>query len=607
MARTLNLAIIGAGATTLYLLKHLLDHANAVRDRVGVRRIVVFEAGGRPGPGMPYSPKTTDRHNICNISSEELPRLQQTFADWLRGLDDDRLAEFDLQREEIDPAETYARIALGGYFEAQFRQIADALRRAGVAVEVRVDTKVQDVRDEPEHDRVCLQTADADEPFDRVVIATGHTFSDDDDPANGYFASPWPIHKLLPRDGEHFDFEIGTLGASLSAFDVVASLAHRHGTFHGEGESLRFEPNPAARQFRIVMYSAEGWLPHLQYEQAEPMRKVYRHVSREQILDLRDDNGFLRLETYWDAVCRPALAKALREDDCPELARRLADGSMSLEGFVDELGQEHTYDDAFAGMRRELPEARRSLDQDRPIRWKEVLDDLVYALNFHAELLPAEDHARLRSTLMPFLFNVIAAMPLRSARMLLALHAAKRLELIQGTVTIQSKEEGKTTIEVENDGETSTRTYRMFIDCSGQGSVTTDDYPFRSLVNGGVVRPAKARFADEANAADLFEKLAGRRDEAEDGSAVLRLDGIAIDAGYRVLDKDGKANRRVIDIAFPHALGLRPYSYGLQACDHTAGMVVETWLREAEAGEIASDDERTFTELQAAEEAGERA
>ena len=66
-----------------------------------------------------------------------------------------------------------------------------------------------------------------------------------------------------------------------------------------------------------------------------------------------------------------------------------------------------------------------------------------------------------------------------------------------------------------------------------------------------------------------------------------------------MIGESGEPNRRIYDIAFPHALGVRPYSYGLQACNHTAGMVVSTWLHEAEEGEVDSADANTFAELQA--------
>ena len=511
-ARYQSVAVVGAGATTLYFLKNVLDQLAALRRGVGLERIVVFERGDRAGMGMPYNPKTTDQHNICNISSEELPPLQQSFASWLRGLDDRRLADFDLSRDEIDPAETYARIALGGYFEAQFHAVCDALRDAGLDLQVRLNTPVDDVIDDPDANRVRVRThSGGEEAFDCAVIATGHNLVEGDRPEHGYFASPWPIGKLLPRDGEHFNFAIGTLGASLSAFDVVASLAHRHGNFEGAGAATRFEPDPAAPQFRIAMHSGQGWLPHLQYQQAEPMREVYRHVEKERLLSLRDAKGFLRLDAYFDAVCRPALAAALRADGRDDIAEPLADGSMSLQAFVEQMEGEHTYDDPFAGMRQELPEARRSLDQNRPIHWKEVLDDLMYALNYHARLLPAEDHARLRALVMPFLLNVIAAMPLRSARMLLALRDAGRLELVRGFVTVDDQTDGQTTVSIDDDGETSQRTYRMFVNCSGQDSVSIEEYPFPSLVERGTVRAARARFADPDSAAEIFDKHPDRR------------------------------------------------------------------------------------------------
>ena len=570
-----RLAVVGAGASALYLLQNLLDQDAA---RL-FAEVVVFEKGDRVGMGMPYNPATTDRFNLCNISSEEMPPLSVSFVGWLRGLDDGRLAEFHLRRDEIDASETYGRVVLGEYFESQFHAAIRELRRRGVAVDVRLQAGVADLVDRPEDDEVEVVLDGSSERFDRVVIATGHSFVDRDQPEHGYFASPWPIGKVLPKDGEHFDFTVGLLGASLSAFDVVSSLSHRHGRFEpvGDDGSMRFVANAGADDFRIAMHSVNGWLPHLQYAQKEPMRQVYRHVSQTEVLDLRDDDGFLRLDDYFDQVCRPALARALKHDGEDEIARRIEVGA-SLDDFVEMLGDDHTYDDAFEGMRLELPEARRSLDKDRPIRWKEVLDDLMYTLNYHAELMPAEDHARWRKVVMPFLMNVIAAMPLASARTLLALHDAGRLELVKGRLTVESIGDGKTRISIDNDGEADTREYRMFVECGGQSPVTIEDYPFRGLVGAGTVRAARVRSIEEGE-----EELAG----------------IDIDPGYRVIGKDGRANRRVVEIAFPHTLGLRPYSYGLQACNHTAAMAVATWVHEDEEGRVKARDVETFVEIEA--------
>ncbi len=556
------LAVIGAGASALYLLQNLLSQGGAKL----FSSVTVFDARDRPGVGMPYSRTTTDRYNLCNISSEELPPLPETLVDWLRAREDQTLRDYGLTREELDAGETYARVVLGDYFEAQFEAVVETLAAAGLAVRWRPEVAVIDLRDEPGTNEVMVVTDQGRESFGRVVIATGHCFDEgEDQPALGYFASPWPMTKLLPARGERHDFAIGTLGASLSAFDVVTSLAHRHGRFEPAGPhgALAYHPHRDCPNFRITMHDGNGWLPHLQYAQAEPMRAIYRHVTREDLLGLRDDAGFLRLETYFDRVCRPALATALRHDGEAELAEQLESG-LSLEALVEALEEDHTYDDPFEGMRSELPEARRSLDRDRPIRWKEVLDDLMYTLNFHAELLPAEDHERWRDVVMSFLMNVIAALPLASARILLAMRDAGRLDLVAGMVEIADI--GRAGTRVTVDGEPSA-TYQLFIACGGQSPITVDDYPFRTLVEAGTVRPATATQVDGVGAKPLV--------------------GIDIDPTYRVIGEDAAPNPRIHDIGFPHALGLRPYSYGLQACNHTAGMVVAGWLAGAVEGTAA--------------------
>ncbi len=597
-----TIAVIGMGATSLYLLKNLLERADVLR--AGISRVVVFERGTRAGMGMPYNPDTTDACNICNISSEELPALQQPFADWLRDRDDAALVRFGLRREIISESETYARLALGEYFEAQFHVVIDELRRHGIEVELRTGAAVTDLRDEPQQNRVRVRVDGRAEWFDCVVIATGHAFDDDDDPANGYYASPWPIHKLLPREGEFHRFAIGTLGASLSAFDVVTSLAHRHGRFEPSGGRLKFIPHAGADGFRIVMHSSKGWLPHLQYDQNRPFRAVYRHVDRAALLKLRDAQGFLRLQTYFDAVCRPVLAEAFEQDGRQDVAARLRGDDYSLEAFVGQMSAEHEYADAFDGMKREYPQSKRSVREGQPIHWKESLDDLMYTLSYHADLMPAEDHDRLRKVVMSFLMNVVAAMPLRSAEILLALHEAGRLELVPGRVAVESKRDGKTTARVEADNGTetgagpTTHTYRMFIECAGQPPTDLDAFPFRGLVEQGAVREARARFATPAAANEAREKQPETIVETPDGPAA-KLDGIDIDAAYRIVDRHGNANPRIFDIAFPHTVGLRPYCYGLQACNHTAGIVVEAWHVEADTGKSPSAGPAALTALQA--------
>ncbi|MGV3710234.1 MAG: FAD/NAD(P)-binding protein [Gemmatimonas sp.] len=589
-----SLAIIGIGPSALYLLQQLEREID--RFRPTLTDIYLFEQRAKLGVGMPYDRNTTDLHNLCNISSAEIPALHESLVDWLHSLSDAELSEQGIRREDIDADETYRRTTLGDYFHQQYLAVARTLRSRGLTLHEFSDCAIDDVTDDPDAGTVAIRLSSGESfVVDRLVVATGHNFLEPDDPINGYFASPWPMQKLIPPHGQLYNFDIGILGASLSAFDVVSSLSHRHGTFSRDGKGLRYDAFPETENFRIVLHSAEGWLPHLQYEQAEPFRVVYRHVDRDTLLALRDPQGFMSLDEYFDKVCRPALVAAFTKDKRPDIAALIANRGTTLETFVQTMSDEHTADDPFALMRVEMSDAKRSLRKGVPIHWKETLDDLMFTLNFHFNWLPAEDHLRYRRTLMPFLMNVIAAMPLHSANIMLALHEAGRLELIAGRVSVTEKDGGVTRISVDSDGKTTSRAYRMFINCSGQGGVALDHYPFQSLKEDGAISEATVPLREDATRAELAEAEPDKLTDEGVGSQ-LRAGGISIDGYYRVRGRDGASNERIHDIAFPHATGLRPYSYGLQACDATAAIVVQSWCAECDRGLPASADDRVVTQ-----------
>ncbi|MEP2775346.1 MAG: FAD/NAD(P)-binding protein [Luteolibacter sp.] len=580
MRRLGNLAVIGSGPSALYFLNHLLDHWDALHGSLD--SVVIFEKSSAAGYGMPYHPETTDRYNRSNISSEELPSLPEKFSDWLKRRDRDELTAWKIEKDDISESEVYCRLALGGYFHDQFERLIDGIRGRGIDVDVRLSAAVKDLANLSAEDCIQISTADGKrDDFDTVVIASGHSWPEDDRPEEGYYSSPWPIFKLLPQEGSYWNFAVGTLGASLSAFDVVSSLSHRHGEFVENDGSLEFHVSDGAEDFEIVMHSSEGWLPHLQWDQEEPMREIYRHVTREELLALRGEDGFLRLGEFFDKVCRPVLRDAFEKDRMLEIAGYLEKPEFGFEEFVEEMSERHDYIDSFEGMRKEMVKAEESVEKHHPIHWKETLDDLMYCLNYHAELLPAEDQVTFRKTVMPFLMNVIAAMPLQSARMLLALHEAGKVRLVGGKVQVEGagKTPGSTRVTVDDDGTKTEIEYRMFVDCSGQGAMEIDDYPFHRLVEEGAVRAARAQFIDTEAAEEVdVDKLLD-----DDGVPMLLTGGIDIDAGFRVIGEDGQANPRICDISFPHTSGVRPYSYGLQACNATAGIVVQSWLDSYEA------------------------
>lgn len=592
------MAVIGSGATAIYLLKHIKDNIKTLRPEI--QSIMIFERGAYMGMGMPYSPETTDIYNLANISSEEIPELPVTLGNWLRKQDESTLLKLNVTEFPIDDSEVYSRLALGSYLKEQYLQLIHTLNAEGISIEEIQGEEVRDIELDSEKQYVTIKTNKKEYPnFSKVIIATGHAWKEKDKPENGYYASPWPIQKLLPKDGETYNHEIGTLGASLSAFDVVTSLAHRHGKFRKNGKGLSFSLNEGAEGFKMILHSSEGLLPHLQYEQEEPMREIYRHTDREEMLSLINEKGFLKIDDFFDKVCRRTLIEALKKDGLDDRAKKLESPDFGFKDFVKMMEDAHEYSNSFKGMKKEMVTALDSVTNDNPIHWMETLDDLMYCLNFHAELLSAEDHLFFKKEISSFLMNVIAALPLSSANILLALYDAGCVEMVAGKVKVleDNKDTGKTQIEVEaKDGKTETMDYKMFINCAGQKSIELADFPFASLVDAGHLRKARAEIENVDDLGTLRKSVDSDSIFKDKDVQYMYTGGIDIDAAYRIIGDDGLPNDRIMDLTFTHMTGTRPYSYGLQACSATSKILVESWV--AASGNAPFDaDIENMTEL----------
>lgn len=591
-----QMAIVGCGPTSIYLLKNILEQVQQLKPFI--EQITIFEKERIMGMGMPYHPTYTDKYNLANISSEEIPVLLQSFGDYLRELNKDELIDLNITDCTIDDSKVYSRLALGHYFSNQYKAFIEQISGEGIPIYEYDDSEVLDIQKLGNHKYKIIDRKKRETIFSTVVIATGHNFKGPDRPESGYYASPWPIHKIVPTDDKLYNFPIGTLGASLSAFDVVTSLAHRHGKFKRENNKLVFEQSKQALNFKLVMHSAEGWLPHLQYEQKEPFREIYRHFKKEELFQLLSEDGKLDLQVYFQKLCRPALLKALVKDNLLEIVDKLRNG-CTLEEFIEIMSQRHEYINSFEGMKQEYMEAQEKIEKRIPVYWMETLDDLMYSLNYHAELLAAEDHIFLHKKMMPFLMNVIAALPLQSAEILLALYDSGSIALEEGKVEICDKSylQNKTCIKVKNEKEGCKEIcYDMFINCSGQKGLELEDFPFESLKKQGVVRAASAEFntKEKQNIRSLKDKdkILKRKD-----TYCLKLSGIDIDSGYRTINTKGETNQGLYDINFTHTNGLRPYSYGLQACHATSLILVESWLSELEKNDNPKSTMQDISEI----------
>jgi uncharacterized NAD(P)/FAD-binding protein YdhS len=592
-----NVAIVGAGPTSLFLLRHISLNSSEILRHFS--EITIYEKSKNFGFGMPYNSQTTDVYNIANICCEEIPGLPQSLNEWILSQDSTFLKKWNIEKSKFSKHDLHSRLLLGTYFEEQFKLLINELKSNGFKIIEKVNSEIVDIIKLNSSNRFLIQTtAGNEESFSKIVIATGHQFTNEDSPECNYFASPWPIKKLIPKKNQYYNFPIGLLGASLSAFDVTSTLAHRHGTFEEIKGELHFKKNKNAENFKVVLHSSEGWLPHLQYEQLQPLREVYRHTTKDELLSLLSSDGFLSIQDFFDKIGRKVLIEALKKDKRTDLVTLLSDSKSSLDDLIEILSKEHKYVDSFVGMEQELKNASKNILQNKPTFWMETLDDLMYCLNFHSDILSAEDHIYLRSKVMPFLMNVIAALPLKSARILLALHKAKCVDLKAGKVEIENNNCGTTKIKVTTkDGQKFNEEYKMFINCAGQKTVEFNEYPFPSLVSNKIVSEAKAKFAnfessDKQKYSHWSDKISIKENKAH-----LNLGGIDIDYAFRVVKENGLVQENVHDLSCSHISGVRPYSYGLQASDANAAVLVESWLKLDLANENEKIDIEDITEI----------
>ncbi|WP_308992341.1 FAD/NAD(P)-binding protein [Mariniflexile litorale] len=592
-----RLAIIGSGPTAIYLLKHILENANFLYRQIGA--ITIFEKENMMGLGMPYNPETTDKYNLSNISSEEIPELPESFSGWLRNQNPELLRKFNITHFPIDDSAVYSRLALGAYFHDQYKLLVEKLVSYGFHITELPRHDVKDiVVNKNSNEAEVIVNGSQTYSFIKVVIAVGHKWVETDQPEKGYYASPWPIKKLIPERNEFYNFRVGILGASLSAFDVVTSLAHRHGKFIKTENGLTFNLNEAAAGFKIILHSAEGWLPHLQYEQEEPMREIYRHTNRSEILSLVDANGFLHIETFFEHICRPALIRAFKKDEKYDIINEFKIPDFNFKDFIKLMSEEHEYIDSFLGMEKEMVLALDSIKNNKPIHWMETLDDLMYCLNFHVELLPAEDHLFFRKEIMPFLMNVIAALPLSSANILLAMYHAGCIDLAVGKVEILDGERNKTIIKVTgNNGLEYKNEFKLFINCGGQKNVELENYPFQSMVKLGTVRKARAKFQMAPASKEMKVLIREEKVFLHNNETFLNTGGIDVDATYSVIREDGTVEPKIHDLTFTHTTGCRPYSYGLQACNATSSILVNSWVELNKNNTPAKTSIKTITKL----------
>ena len=586
----MRIAIVGGGPAGLLAFKRLLESSHWLR-AYGDLSVTIIESGDRLGCGMPYGPQGARLEHVTNVSGDELPSFVQSLSEWVAQQPRAKLAQY---LPQIDPdgfhdKQVVPRLLFGWYLSDQFDLYINQARELGIAVDIIKQGNVEDIDIDVDQGTVSLSLkqngSSSRIQVDRVIVCTGHSWSQSREKnVPGYFDSPYPPDKIALRT----DHTVHLRGSSLTAMDALRTLMRCNGRFVDD-EHTKYEVDPESPNFKIVMHSRQGLLPCVRVHMEEPHTASDPVLSARQVQDHIDANGgFLSLDYLFENGFKEPLLHS-----APRAWRLISD--MDLEQFVGKM-MDHRQDmDAFDLMRKEYAEAEDSIEQERPVYWKELLAGLSFAMNYPAKHMSAEDMLRLKKILQPLISVVIAFVPQSSCRELLALQEAGRLTLVadgdHGKVFIEQEGHKKVIYYdwSDDDGQHHERC-ETFIDCTGQRPMSFDRFPFPSLIKNELVSPAYLDFASTSSARDaLANGDVDPEDLVEvDGQYKMRVPGLAISDDFAIVDRQGKASDRVYIMAVPYISGYNPDYSGLDFCEKASQMIVDNIVKTSKDQACAS-------------------
>lgn len=551
----MRIALVGGGPSSLFVLQRL------VKSKLPDLRVVIFEKTERLGQGMPYSADGARVEHITNVSSSELPPLPESLVDWIGRQPARDLDTYGLGTNRIDEDRVVPRLLFGRYLQEQFQRVLELAEKRGVHVRVHLGANVENIRDLAEELQIELTVNGKIQKYDQVVICSGHSWPrPNEDKVPGYYDSPYPPAKLIGP----YNHPVALRGSSLTAVDAVRTLSRRHGKFSRNGSGLKYTVEEQFTEFKLVLHTRSGLLPCLRFHLDDPEVHGVQLPDQQQLAHIRSQNdGFVPLDWVFEEYFK----KLLRQKD-PAMYERIR--QLDMESVVEAATRPREESDSFDYFKAEYLEALASEAKERSIAWKEVLAVLSFALNYPAKYFSAEDMLRLRKTLLPLLSIVIAFIPRSSAEELLALHAAGRLELLEvgKDSRVEARPEGGVLYHFEG-GE---RHYQTFVDCIGQPKLELDAFPFRGLVEQGVVSQARVRFRSTDQAR---QHQGDSVQQDEDGSFHLVVPGMAISDHFQPVDRHGRAHPRVYVMAVPFMGGHNPDYSGLDFCEEASRRIVE--------------------------------
>jgi len=561
-----KIALLGGGVSGLFMYKRLVESGNKNLD------IHIFERKSFLGAGMPYSTEGASQEHVTNVSDNEIPKIFNSIAEWVKTAPSNLLTTFNINVESFNEYKVLPRLFFGEYLSSQFTLLRAKAQRESISTNIHLQSNVTDIFYDRIKDVVQVQINESIVlNFDEVIICTGHNWPREfEGKITGYYDSPYPPAKLKSR----MNHSVAIKGSSLTAIDAIRTLARQNGTFcEGKDGNLTFRADVASPNFRIVMHSRNGLLPavrfhlqdsHLRGDGLLSKAEMHRHLS--------ENDGFISLDFIFEKNYKELFIKKN-----PEFFEQIKE--MNLESFVEAMMQRRENIDPFELLKREYVEAEKSIRERESILWKEMLAVLSCAMNHPAKYFSAEDMQRLQKVLMPLISIVIAFVPQSSCRDLMALYDAGVLSLVavgEDSEVIPMDTGGVTYSYMDSNNQKVKNYFQTFIDCTGQPALSFKDFPFQSLINTGEVSPARLRFRSQQVGRMEWEKKNELVSIDGNGQYFMYVPGISINDNFQVTNSESKANERIYILAVPYIGGYNPDYSGLDFSETASQIILKS-------------------------------
>jgi uncharacterized NAD(P)/FAD-binding protein YdhS len=478
---------------------------------------------------------------LSNIASIEIPPLEQSLSDWLRGQSPERLRTHGIEPDDISDRAFYPRLALGEFFKDQFDASLAHARGNGIDVRLKTRCRVIDAASAPDGMTLTILPRYGDaytERFDHVVLATGHQWPAHPEVRSGYFASPWPASDLAKIAVTR----IGIRGTSLTAIDAAVALALAHGSFAEDGDVVRYVPAKDSDAFHMTMLSRKGLLPEADFYGPIPYEplSVCTPAAMDELIASEDENLLDRAYILFKHELAPA---------DPDYAARIDLHNLSLEEFHASYFAEREKADTFDWAKKNLAEAAKNYHAKHTVPWRYAILRMHEAIEILVPHFEQEDYERFSKYFKPVFVDDYATVPHTSIRRMIALHEAGKLDIraLGDRYRLRQRDEGGVYIDTAS----GTLSFPVFIEATGQKVLGAKSFPFPSLRAQGIIHDAA-------------------------GSEGKIRRGIAIDDQFHPISDD-LPEGQLYCLSLPFILGRHPFHQGITS-SHEMGLVVAAEL-----------------------------